>query len=188
VIVGFATTNANKLVEARRILAPLVVVPLDVGEVEETGETFAENARLKAEAGRGRADVVLAEDSGLVVDGLAGAPGVHSARYAPTDAERIARVLEGLVEAATRRARFVAVACVILGDDEPRYFEGTVEGVIAEAPRGEGGFGYDPIFIPLEGDGRTFAELGDAKDAISHRSRALGAAARWLREVATASP
>jgi XTP/dITP diphosphohydrolase len=177
------TSNPHKVEEAARILAPWQVESLVVGEVAETGLTFEQNARLKAEAGRGRAPRVIAEDSGLVVDGLGGAPGVYSARWAPTDAERIERVLRGLEGAVTRRARFVAVVCLVEGDEEPRCFEGVVEGAIADAPRGTSGFGYDPIFIPLEGDGRTFAELGpDVKDALSHRARALRALARWLQE------
>ncbi len=178
--IGFATSNPHKLAEVRRLLAGFDVVALDVGAVDETGETFAENACIKARAARGRAPVVVAEDSGLEVDGLRGAPGVYSARYAATDAGRIDRVLRELAGGASRRARFVAAVCALRGDGEPRVFEGVVEGVIAPEPRGDAGFGYDPIFIPLEGDGRTFAELGAEKDRFSHRARAFAKLATWL--------
>ncbi|ACU54666.1 non-canonical purine NTP pyrophosphatase, rdgB/HAM1 family [Acidimicrobium ferrooxidans DSM 10331] len=182
--VGLVTSNSHKLAEARRILTDFEVVGIDVGEVAETGSTFEENAIIKAEAGRGRAPIVIGEDSGLVVDGLDGAPGIYSARYGPTDAERIARVLQELGSTRSRRARFVAVVCAVVDEDPPRCFEGVVEGAIALEPRGEQGFGYDPIFIPLGGDGRTFAELGEWKDALSHRRRALVGFADWARAFA----
>lgn len=181
--IGLVTSNPHKLHEAQRILGEFEVVEVDVGEVAETGSTFEENAIAKAEAGRGREPIVIGEDSGLVVDGLDGAPGIYSARYAPTDAERIARVLRELGPERSRRARFVAVVCAVVGEDPPRCFEGVVEGAIAEQPRGHEGFGYDPLFIPLGGDGRTFAELGEGKDAFSHRTRALVRFAEWARSL-----
>jgi XTP/dITP diphosphohydrolase len=189
-----ATNNAGKVRELSLLLAdlPLRLRLLSelgrVPEAEETGATFAENATLKAlhYSAFGRM-LTLSDDSGLAVDALGGAPGVYSARYAGADAtyaERIAKLLGEL--AATkddeRRARFV---CVIAVADPStgslETFEGTCEGRIARAPRGDGGFGYDPVFIP-DGYGQTFGELpGAVKHSISHRARALAKAARHLR-------
>lgn len=148
----------------------------DVPEVEEDGATFEANALKKARAyaavtGR----PVLAEDSGLAVDALGGAPGVHSARWVPgTDQDRNAALLarlEGVPDAA-RTARYVSVIALRAPDGRERVFRGALEGRIARAPRGSGGFGYDPIF--LLPDGRTAAELTrDEKNAISHRGQAL---------------
>jgi XTP/dITP diphosphohydrolase len=189
-----ATGNAGKVRELSQLLTGLPVrLRLlselgDVQEPEEIGTTFAENATLKAlyYSARGRL-LTLSDDSGLSVDALGGAPGVYSARYAGPDAtyaERIGKLLDELASAqdAERRARFV---CVIAIADPSvgvvETFEGTCEGRIAHAPRGTGGFGYDPIFIP-EGHTQTFGELPDeVKQSISHRARALDKAIRHLR-------
>jgi len=150
-------------------------------EVEETGGTFAANARLKAEALAARAPEgawVLADDSGLEVDALDGAPGVYSARYAGAEAsdaanrEKLLEALRGMPPD-RRTARFRCVLCLIR-DGAVSFYEGSCEGRIAEAAAGEEGFGYDPVFIP-DGYDRTFGELGEGvKAELSHRAKAVG--------------
>jgi XTP/dITP diphosphohydrolase len=143
---------------------------------EETGTTFVENARIKAQAGASGSGLpTIGEDSGLAVDALAGAPGIFSARYAAggdsARCEKLLRELEG-VPAGRRTARYVCAAVLALPDGREESAQGTCEGAIATAPRGTGGFGYDPVF--LLPDGRTMAELEPAqKAAISHRGKAL---------------
>jgi XTP/dITP diphosphohydrolase len=190
-----ATNNAGKVRELSQLLSdfPLSLRLLgefsDIVEAEETGETFAENASIKALHYSAHTRLLtLSDDSGLVVDALGGTPGVRSARYAgreATYAERMSKLL-GELDAtgdSERRARFV---CVIAVADPSagtlHTFEGACEGRIARAPRGTGGFGYDPLFIP-DGRDRTFGELpADVKHSLSHRARALALAARHLRE------
>ena len=190
-----ATNNKGKVRELSQLLSdfPLSLRLLgefpDIVEAEETGETFAENASIKALNYSAHTGLLtLSDDSGLVVDALGGAPGVRSARYAgreATYAERMSKLL-GELDAtgdAERRARFV---CVIAVADPSagalHTFEGACEGRIARAPRGTGGFGYDPVFIP-DGHDRTFGELpAEVKHSLSHRARALALAARHLRE------
>lgn len=158
-----------------------------MGEVEETGATFTENASLKAQAYAAQAGLwTLADDSGLEVDALGGAPGIYSARYAgagATDAERIARLLEELrhVEQDARRARFVcAVATADPTGNVIHVSLGTCEGSISREPHGAGGFGYDPIFIP-DGYDESFGQLSsEIKARISHRARALQATCSFL--------
>ena len=177
-----ATNNAHKLVEFGRILAPLGIEVHSKKEycpdldVEETGTTFAANARLKAEAVyKATGLMAVADDSGLCVDVLDGAPGVYSARYAgenATDAQKIEKLLDEMkdVPDEKRTARFVSAICCI-GPDLLLECEGVCEGAIGHRCRGEGGFGYDPIFYV---DGRSYSEMsGQEKDAISHRGRAL---------------
>ncbi len=171
---------------------------LALGEVpgarlpEETGDSYAANALLKARAAAALTGALaLADDSGLEVDALGGAPGVHSARYGGPeldDAGRCARLLEALrdVPAERRTARFRCVIALACPDGRHRLVEGMAEGLILAAPRGRGGFGYDPLFYypPL---GRTFAELTEAEKAeVSHRGRAMRAARALLRECYTA--
>lgn len=190
----FATTNANKVREVRAMLAgePVALVTLSdlpaIEEPEETGDSFEANARLKAlYYAAAVPDLVVSEDSGLEIDALGGAPGVHSARYLGPRAsygERFAEILRRLdgVPDERRTARFVCALAV--ADRAGVRFEtqGVVEGRIAHAPGGHGGFGYDPIFFcpPL---GCTLAEAGDVKAAVSHRGQAIGALARWLRDL-----
>ena len=185
-----ASGNAGKLREFAALLAefPLEVRSQPEGlEVEETGATFAANARLKAEAvARATGCWALADDSGLAVEALGGAPGVHSARYAPTDAARIARLLVELAAAAAERTaagmpsnrRAAFVAALVVADPEgvvQLEVEGRCEGLICEAPRGEGGFGYDPVFFVPEA-GLSFAEMPHSqKAALGHRGRAFAA-------------
>jgi len=180
-----ATANPHKVAEIEAILGDDVVVlprPDHVGDIVEDAPTLEGNARLKARAicaAAGRAAV--ADDTGLEVDALDGAPGVHSARYAGDDgnaAANIAKLLGALggLEPEARTARFRTVALVAWPDGSECMAEGTVEGRIIDTPRGSGGFGYDSVFVPVDGDGRTFAEMDDgSKNAISHRGRAFTA-------------
>ena len=187
-----ATGNAHKLEEFARILGPIgieVVSPAELGvsqEAEETGETFAENARIKAmELFRKSGVATVADDSGLCVDALGGRPGVYSARYLGESAsqpQRNAALLSELesVKENNRTARFACAICCVLDGDELVECEGTCEGTIGYEPRGEGGFGYDPIFMMGE---QSFAELSPGqKDAHSHRGRALHMLAELLKD------
>jgi XTP/dITP diphosphohydrolase len=184
--VVLATHNRHKVVELRRILngAQIELVSgldLKIPDVDETGETFADNALLKARACVDATGLPsVADDSGLVVDALHGAPGVRSARYGGEgvdDAANLRLVLERLGQATERTARFVCVAALVTPDGHELTEDGVMEGALTDTPRGDGGFGYDPIFVAL-GEQRTNAELTpDEKDAISHR----GAAFRALR-------
>ena len=187
-----ATHNVKKLAELERILTPLGIsvqtaaqAGYSLPEVDETGTTFAENARLKAESAmRATGRPAVADDSGLVVDALGGAPGVYSARYAGPDAsdrDRYEKLLRELADVPDdrRTARFVSAVCCVFPDGTSIDVTGACEGRIARAPRGDGGFGYDPVF--LVGD-RSYAELTAAeKDEISHRGRALRALQDTLR-------
>ncbi len=191
-----ATANPDKSREIADILGTagnvdLLPRPAEVDEVEETGETLVDNARLKARAratATGRAAV--ADDTGLEVDALGGAPGVHSARYAgpgATYADNVDRLLDELAAlpdgGGDRRARFKTVALAAFPDGREIWSEGVVEGSIAPAARGAGGFGYDPVFVPDEGAGRTFSEMtSDEKHALSHRGRAFRALAVLLAQ------
>ncbi len=183
-----ASANKDKAAEIAAILdgVDLVPRPDDVPDVDETGDTLEENARLKAWAlvnATGMAAV--ADDTGLEVDALDGAPGVYSARYAgehATYADNVNKLFESLIGASTRTARFRTVALAAFPDGAEVVAHGVVEGVIADDPRGDEGFGYDPLFIPEGGDGRTFAEMTRAEKArVSHRGRAFRALAAGLR-------
>jgi XTP/dITP diphosphohydrolase len=173
--------NPDKLREIRAVLLPTgVAVEFVDGlvwpDVEETGETLEENALLKARAVVDATGLpVIAEDTGLEVSALGGAPGVHTARYAGPAAryeDNVLRLLGAMTGVVDRSARFRTVAALVFPDGAEMTAEGVVEGVITEAPRGSGGFGYDPVF---EVDGRTLAEMGDEKNLRSHRARALRA-------------
>jgi XTP/dITP diphosphohydrolase len=184
-----ATRNVHKLREFERVLAPYRVAPLPEG-VElppEDGDTFAANALGKARAAaQATGGPAIADDSGIEAAALGGAPGIRSARFAGEHASDEANLDKLLAEApAGTGLRYV---CALVYVDPARgieeVFEGTCEGVVAASPRGDGGFGYDPAFLP-DGDhgGRTMAELGDAeKDAISHRGRAARALLAWLEQ------
>lgn len=187
-----ATHNMGKLAELRELLrgVPYELVSLsDVGielDVEETGSTLEENAELKATTYARLAGMrTLADDSGLEVDALGGAPGVHSARYAgpdATDADRIAKMLANLASHPQPwTARFRCVIAIVAPDGEVELHEGACEGVIISEPRGDNGFGYDPAFLFPEHN-RTMAELSDAeKNAVSHRGIAVRKAVEALR-------
>lgn len=178
-----ATGNPGKLKEFQRILSPYGVEVLSQAqagvclEVEETGTTFEENAFLKAQAVFAAAKIpAIADDSGLVVDALSGAPGVYTARYAgehATDEENIAKLLGNMQGVGERSARFVCAICYVWGEGKSLTTRGECEGSIGFEKRGEGGFGYDPIFMV---ENRSFAQLSAReKDDISHRGKALRA-------------
>ena len=187
-----ATANRDKAAEIEAIMTAacgdrvaLRRRPADVPDVEETGETLEQNALLKASAlcaATGMA--ALADDTGLEVAALDGAPGVRSSRYSgehATYAENVAKLLRELAGRADRAARFRTVAALVFPGGATLVAEGAVEGRIAEQARGAGGFGYDPLFVPEDGDGRTFAEMSpEEKHALSHRGRAFRAVAERL--------
>ena len=190
----FATGNQGKLREVKKILADLNVDIVSMKEegiqidVDENGTTFAENAQIKATAIGAHTDaIVLADDSGLVIDALNGEPGIYSARYLGEDTsyriknQNLIDRLEGVPDE-KRTARFVCAIAAALPDDTVLHTEGTIEGIIGYEERGENGFGYDPIFyVPKLG--KTTAELtDDEKNAISHRGSALEKMKVLLRE------
>lgn len=203
-----ASANPDKAKEIVSVLSAeldvdLVPRPADVPDVVEDGETLLDNARLKAQALVAATGVAaVADDTGLEVDALGGAPGVYSARYAGEDAtyaDNVAKLLRELAAlhdaGGARRARFKTIALASFPDGSEVWAEGVMDGTIATAPRGENGFGYDPVFVPdgpdgpdgmerEEGrDGRTFAEItAGEKDAMSHRGRAFRALAVRLAE------
>ncbi len=189
-IIVVASANPDKVAEIQDILGRVLPDlelrprPAELADVEETGATLEDNARLKA--------VVVAEatglpavsdDTGLEVAALRGAPGVRTSRYAGESAtykENVAKLLGSMVGVSDRRARFRSVVLIRWPDGREIVAEGVVDGRIAEEARGSGGFGYDPVFVPDEAGGRTFAELGPEKHEISHRGRALRALAGKL--------
>jgi len=188
-----ATFNAHKATELQALLAlpglTLVSLAAFPGAVspEETGATLLENARIKASAAVAHTQLpAIADDTGLEVDALDGAPGVHAARYAGPGATyeaNVAKLLAALagVPAAKRTARFRTVCVALWPDGGEVIAEGVLEGAIIESTRGAHGFGYDPVFVPA-GDSRTLAELSEGeKNAISHRGRAARELARLLR-------
>jgi XTP/dITP diphosphohydrolase len=186
-----ATRNTHKTSEIRAMIGDRFEV-LDANafpsfpEIEETGKTFLENARLKAEGiSRCIEGWVLSDDSGLEVDALAGAPGVWSSSYGGEEgnhAKNNARLLSEMAEKEDRRARFRCTMVLAQGGLEQANFDGTVEGQLVKSLHGTGGFGYDPLFIP-SGHTQTFAELGDEiKNTLSHRSRALGQVVDFLNK------
>jgi XTP/dITP diphosphohydrolase len=176
-----ASANRHKAVELGRLLPGWDVEPYAGGLPEETGETFAANALLKARhvhRATGGVAWVLADDSGIEAAALDGAPGVRSARYAgedATDAANLARLLAALRDCGDRRVRYVAELVAIAPDGRELAARGELRGTLAAEPRGSGGFGYDPAFVPA-GETRTVAEMSaDEKDAVSHRARAAAA-------------
>jgi XTP/dITP diphosphohydrolase len=189
-----ATHNPGKLAEMRELLAPYGIDAISAGELglpepEETGMTFRDNARIKAEAAAKASGLpAFADDSGLTVDALGGAPGIHSARWAGPD-KNFARAMQsieqklrerGAAAPEQRRAQFVAALCVAWPDGHVEDFEGRVDGALVRPPRGDKGFGYDPIFLP-DGHTRTFGEMDSVEKhglpprgkGLSHRARAF---------------
>ncbi|MEY3553118.1 MAG: hypothetical protein RL735_1466 [Pseudomonadota bacterium] len=189
-----ATHNAGKLREMRELLAPYGIAAVSAGELnldepEETGMTFAANAQIKAQAGAKASGLPsFADDSGICVAGLDGAPGIYSARWAVDkkfdaamtriDAELLAK---GIGREAERKAWFISALCIAWPDGHLEEFEGRIDGVLVWPPRGTAGFGYDPMFLP-EGHTRTFGEMTsdekhglptDGSRALSHRARAF---------------
>ena len=176
-----ASANRHKAEEFGRLLPGFEVEPWPGDLPEETGETFRDNARLKAHHvwdALGGGVWVLADDSGIAAEALAGAPGVRSARYAgePTDdAANLNKLIDALEPLADRRVAYVAELVAVDPDGRELLARGELRGELARAPRGSGGFGYDPAFVPL-GETRTVAEMAaEEKDAISHRARAVAA-------------
>jgi XTP/dITP diphosphohydrolase len=188
-----ASANPDKVAEIRAILQEsdieLLPRPDGLSDIAEDAETLEGNARLKARAlCRATGLAAVADDTGLEVESLGGAPGVRSARFAGDDATYVDNVmklldaLSDLPEPEERSARFRTVAMARFPDGREVMADGAVEGTIAPVPRGDNGFGYDPVFVPNESDGRTFAEMSAAeKHAISHRGRAFRALAERLR-------
>lgn len=188
-----ATGNKGKLREFKEILEPLGYEILSQGElgldldVEETGETFEENAFIKANAVlNATGHAAVADDSGLCVEALGGAPGVHSARYgggkAWTDKQKYEYLLEQMEGVADRRAKFVSCIVCLFPNGERIAVRGECPGRILTAPAGDAGFGYDPVFAP-EGYDASFGQLGqEVKNTLSHRARALAALAERLKE------
>jgi XTP/dITP diphosphohydrolase len=175
-----ASANPDKVAEIAVMLIgfDLAPRPAEVPEVEESGRTLEDNARLKARAVmEATGEPAVADDTGLEVTALGGAPGVRSSRYAGEDAsyaDNVAKLLGALEGAQDRRARFRTVALTSFPDGREVLAEGVVEGVITEAPRGHEGFGYDPVFAPEGGGGRTFGEMtSEQKNELSHRARAF---------------
>jgi XTP/dITP diphosphohydrolase len=186
----FASGNVHKVEEVAAKLGG--IVPLkglkDIGcvdDIPETAETLEGNAQMKAQyVFRHYGENCFADDTGLEVEALNGAPGVYSARYAgpqKNPSDNIQKLLHELNSVANRRARFRTVICLIVGGRE-YFFEGIINGTITTTPSGEGGFGYDPVFIP-EGESRTFAQMSlEEKNKVSHRGRAMAALKKFLEE------
>jgi XTP/dITP diphosphohydrolase len=176
-----ASANPHKVEELARLLpswVELVPRPSDIGDIDEDAPTLEGNAIIKAvEIANHASEWAIADDTGLEVDALNGAPGVRSARFAgeqATDAENRALLIAKLDGTTNRSARFRTVVALVSSKGDIHFVGGECAGVIAETERGGSGFGYDSLFIPADGDGRTFAEMtGPEKDAVSHRGRAL---------------
>lgn len=190
----FASNNAHKLDEIRPLLpATVQLLSLaDIGcheELPETQPTLEGNARQKAQYVFDNYGVsCFADDTGLEVQALGGEPGVYSARYAGPQrsaADNVAKLLHELATQPDRRARFRTVIALVLPDGQVHEFSGEVSGVISSLPMGHSGFGYDPVFVPFEGDGRTFAEMTLAeKNLLSHRARAVEGLVEFLQKLA----
>jgi XTP/dITP diphosphohydrolase len=182
--VVLATSNPHKLDEIAGILGDGFEVLPHATDVAETGDTYEANALLKArDACASTGALAIADDSGIEVEAMAGEPGIHSARWTTED-RWLTTMLDALASTTgiQRAARYVCAAVAVWPDGREEVAFGEVAGLIAERPRGENGFGYDPIFVPHEGDGRTFGEMDDAeKREISHRGRAFRALAELLR-------
>ncbi len=188
-----STKNRHKLEEFKKLLGGQeveIVSPLSYEEpfpeVVEDGETFEENAVKKALAANEYIDMpAFADDSGLMVEALDGAPGINSSRFAgpdATDADRIEKLLKELEGKENRKAKFVCVIAIANRGEVIETFTGEICGTIADAPRGDHGFGYDPVFVP-DGFDKTFAELGaEVKDKISHRAKATKAALEFVED------
>lgn len=191
-----ASANPRKVEELARLMprrVELLPRPDSVGDVEETAPTLEGNAIIKAvEVANHVEGWAIADDTGLMVDALNGEPGVHSARYAgePTDdAANRAKLLAAMEGVTDRSARFRTVIAIVSWQGDMHYEAGECRGTIATAERGSNGFGYDSIFVPDEGDGRTFAEMSAAeKDAISHRSRAMSGVPGLIARITGSAP
>ena len=186
-----ASANPHKVEELARMLpswVDLVARPSDIGDIDEDAPTLEGNAIIKAvEIANHASEWAIADDTGLEVEALNGAPGVRSARFAgehATDAENRALLLAKLEGAQNRSARFRTVVALVSSKGDIHFVGGECIGTIAESERGDSGFGYDSLFIPTDGDGRTFAEMpGAEKDAVSHRGRAIAQVPELLARI-----
>ena len=186
-----ASANPHKVEELARLLpswVDLVARPSDIGDIDEDAPTLEGNAIIKAvEIANHASEWAISDDTGLEVEALNGAPGVRSARFAgehATDAENRALLLAKLDGVTNRSARFRTVVALVSSKGDIHFVGGECRGTIAESERGDSGFGYDALFIPTDGDGRTFAEMtGAEKDAVSHRGRALAQAPELLARI-----
>ena len=186
-----ASANPHKVEELARLLplwVDLVPRPSDIGDIDEDAPTLEGNAIIKAvEIANHASEWAIADDTGLEVDSLNGAPGVRSARFAgehARDAENRALLLAKLDGVTNRSARFRTVVALVSSKGDIHFVCGECVGTIAESERGDSGFGYDSLFIPADGDGRTFAEMtGPEKDAVSHRGRALAQVPELLARI-----
>jgi XTP/dITP diphosphohydrolase len=186
-----ASANPHKVEELARLLptwVDLVARPSDIGDIDEDAPTLEGNAIIKAvEIANHASEWAISDDTGLEVEALNGAPGVRSARFAgehATDAENRAMLLAKLDGVTNRSARFRTVVALVSSKGDIHFVGGECRGTIAESERGDSGFGYDALFIPTDGDGRTFAEMtGAEKDAVSHRGRALAQVPELLARI-----
>ena len=186
-----ASANPHKVEELARLLptwVDLVARPSDIGDIDEDAPTLEGNAIIKAvEIANHASEWAISDDTGLEVEALNGAPGVRSARFAgehATDAENRALLLAKLDGVTNRSARFRTVVALVSSKGDIHFVGGECIGTIAESERGDSGFGYDALFIPTDGDGRTFAEMtGAEKDAVSHRGRALSQVPELLARI-----
>ena len=186
-----ASANPHKVEELARLLplwVDLVARPSDIGDIDEDAPTLEGNAIIKAvEIANHASEWAIADDTGLEVEALNGAPGVRSARFAgehATDAENRALLLAKLDGVTNRSARFRTVVALVSSKGDIHFVGGECIGTIAESERGDSGFGYDSLFIPTDGDGRTFAEMSGAeKDAVSHRGRAIAQVPELLARI-----
>jgi XTP/dITP diphosphohydrolase len=186
-----ASANPHKVEELARLLptwVDLVARPSDIGDIDEDAPTLEGNAIIKAvEIANHASEWAISDDTGLEVEALNGAPGVRSARFAgehATDAENRALLLAKLDGVTNRSARFRTVVALVSSKGDIHFVGGECRGTIAESERGDSGFGYDALFIPTDGDGRTFAEMtGAEKDAVSHRGRALAQVPELLARI-----
>lgn len=186
-----ASANPHKVEELARLLpswVDLVARPSDIGDIDEDAPTLEGNAIIKAvEIANHASEWAISDDTGLEVEALNGAPGVRSARFAgehATDAENRALLLAKLDGVTNRSARFRTVVALVSSKGDIHFVGGECIGTIAESERGDSGFGYDALFVPTDGDGRTFAEMtGAEKDAVSHRGRALAQVPELLARI-----
>jgi XTP/dITP diphosphohydrolase len=184
-----ATKNKHKAEELTKLIgkyAEIQTLPEDFPEIEETGTTLEENARIKARTVYDKFQVAtVADDTGLEVSALDGKPGVYTARYAGEAAsyeDNYRKLLKELKDNSDRSASFITSICYIDEQGNEHFFKGEVKGIIAFEPRGGNGFGYDPVFIPVDGDGSTFAEMSASdKNTISHRARAIQQLKTYLK-------
>ena len=184
-----ATKNEHKAEELSKLIrkyAEIQTLPEGFPDIEETGSTLEENARIKAQAVYKAFKLpTVADDTGLEVSALGGAPGIYAARYAGNGVsyeDNYRKLLKELKDNSDRSASFITSLCYIDEEGSEHFFRGEIKGIIAFEPRGKNGFGYDPVFIPVDGDGSTFAEMSISdKNTLSHRARAIQQLKTYLK-------